>query len=376
MDSGRERSSFDALGGDKTSSVQPSAYISPILTGAVRLKTPVWESNTGHTGSLSPGSHPRRSKKSQRSTAERSQSRTSRKPGGRNEPLEDDISPSTSAGAGTPRLTSPEPPVARRNPVSSVQHPERYLSATQNIPKRAEEGWQQDGTSASVRSTSRVAELRNVFDQKRHSAIPGDGTFFQPDTDTDLTARLMEVVQPSNHSTPWRPVIATKRESSRPRMETRDDEITSTCAIFTNPFRRGSASAMPSPVWERIRIFEGLSKPGTQSPQTADSEYMVPRSHGSNSQPFLAGTGFLESKKRPVGWMHNPFRKRPLHMGESRLQSEDRSRDTEQSNEAFGRGKPSKTKNGAFFEQLASGGPSAEGTVGSGNSNGKPQVQH
>lgn len=378
MDNHRATSSLEALDEYNASSVPVKISISPVFSGALRLKTPVWASNVGHTGSLFPSSRPRRSKKSQRSTTERSQSRTSRKSSRVNEPFEDDISPSTSAGAGTPRLASPEPPEASRSPISPVQHPEQYLSATQDFAIRTEEALKQKDTSAPVRSTSRVSELKNVFDQKRQSAVPGDGTFFQPDADTHSIARLPDVAQPSNHSTPWRPAITRKRTSSRQKVEAQDDEATSTCAIFTctSPFRRGSTSALPSPVREGISIFEGLIKPGKNSPQKADAKALLPKKHRSKSQPFLTGTGVLDGKRRPVGWTHNPFRKKPLHTGRSRMQSEKRSQDTAQANELSENGVRAKAKHTASVEQLTIGGPPVQEASESGDSNDKPRVQH
>lgn len=378
MDSGRVRPSLDALDEYTTSSVPVNSFISPVLSGAFRLKTPVWESNAGHTGSLFPSSLPRHSKKSQRSAAERSQSRASRKSSRRNEPLEDDISPSTSAGAGTPRLASPEPPVASRSPISPVQHPERYLSAMQDFPSRPEEALKQNNTPAPVRSTSRVSELKNVFDQHRYSAVPGDGTFFQPDADTNSTARFLNIAQLSNNSMPWRPAITRKGTSSRQKIETQDDEATSTCAIFTctSPFRRGSTSAMPSPVREGISIFEGLIKPGIKSPQEADAKALLPEKHRSKPQPFFTDTDVLDGKRRPVGRMHNPFRKKSLHTRRNRLQSEEWSKDTEQATEATKNGVRAKVKHTASVEQLATGGPPAQGASDSGDNNNKPQVQH
>lgn len=320
MDEGKARPSLDVLDEHTDGASPGETSIRPMSRVAFRLKSPVWDKYGGRSSSSSPGSQPRRSKRSQQASAKTSQSRCSQSPGKQNEPIEDDISPTNSA-PGTPRLMNPNPHATGQDPGLLTQPSELCLSNATNCPSRDSEIIGSRKNEPPVQRQSNVAEPKGNIDRKIYSAVPGDGHSYQVTEYTNANAFLPVGTLDQNTSTP-QGSLAAKGTAARHEFESEDSGVPVTCALFPRPFRRDS-SARPSPVRERIGIFEALNKPGPHSPQIGGSDDKKTQRDRPRSQPFLTGTSVLGGKKLSAGWLPKPFRKMSLHLGKGKRHSED-----------------------------------------------------
>lgn len=370
------RPSLDALDEEtiETPPGKSKAFLSPMSSVTYQLKSPVWHSNVGRSSQSSPAQLPRRSKK-----AQGRQSHRATRPSKKDDPLGDEVSPTSSAGPGTPRQASSEPVAANQDAVPSVQLLEPDLPATQDLSNHMGETVQENRITASTKLPSKVAELRNVFDRKKHPAIPGDGPHHQPADDTDVRTVLADSKQPKSASAlRAKNLVATKGTTPRRQIATEDTGVPLTCAIFTSPFRRDSTSIMPSPVRERISIFEGLIKPGPDLAQESKDNNKKPKQDRSKSQPCLPGSGILEGKKKSVGWLPKPFRKMSFHLGKSKGQPDDLARSIEEANRKDGNGQQpeAKAKDEAVEQSIEAGKHVPQHSSRSGKPRSDPQIQH
>lgn len=323
MDETKARPSLDALDEHTAGASPGEASIRPIFHTAFRLKNPVWDKNGGGSGFSSPGGQPRRSKRSQQASAKTSQSRLSNAPGKKNDPMEDDVSPTNSA-PGTPRLMSPNLNATRQDPISPTKPPELYLSGIPISSSRDSEPAVSKKSEPHVQPKSKVAEPKGGINPKKHSAVPGDGPSHQITEHRTTKVSLPAAAQAQDTSTPRSSVAVEGAAARQQQIETEDPGVTATCALFSSPFRRES-STRPSPVRERIGIFEALVKPDPHSPHIDGSNDKKARRARPRSQPFLTGINVLDSKKSSTGWLPKPFRKMSLHLGKGKRHSEDKS---------------------------------------------------
>lgn len=179
------------------------------------------------------------------------------------------MSPTSSVGPGTPRVISPVSASAERTtPLSgsaiSLTSPIVIDTlATSPAPTPSKD-------DSPTRRKSKVQDLKNLFDRKKQTIPVGDGT--------------------------------------------EDQDVPVTCSIFPSPFRR-ECTALPSPVKEKVSIFEGLVKPIDPSPASPMDAGAVNVQEQSDSQPLLAGTELLEGKRKSLDWLTRPFRKMSMHRG-------------------------------------------------------------
>lgn len=286
----------------------------PRSAGFFRLRTPVWDKNGGQSSS-SPGNLPRRSKRSQETSANSSQLHLGKKTGKCNGQQEDDVSPTNSVGPGTPHLTRSEASRTDHEPVSAEWPPELWPRVAEDISAPGGETFRPIETAAPVQPTRK----KGVLDPRKYSAVPGDGSPHQDEEDAGITP-FSQAPKPSADTYAPRTSVAEEGTSSQTQNENEDTGVPLTCTISPNSFRRDS-SAKPSPVRDRISIFEGLIKP---SPHLPHNTSKIHAKHGHNknrlnSQPFLTGTGILEGQRND-GWLPKSFRKMSFHLGRSKGQ--------------------------------------------------------
>lgn len=278
MDGSQDKPSVDALDEHTTDAAQDDTSSAPKSFGFLRLKSPVWDKihkGPARPEGSTPGRHPRRSKKSQDKTVKSSLAVPLSLSTKQDGPQDDEVSPTNSAGPGTPRMVSAESPPPDRIALP----PDNVRAPTSTLPQHALTGNSEAETPANppeqspTRRKSKVEDLKSMFDRKKHS-VAGD--------------------------------------------HTEDQGVPATCSIFPSPFRRESTN-QPSPVKEKVSIFEGLVKPGPTLPPPVSAETNPDQS---DSQPFIAGTELLAGKKGPMGWLTKPFRKMSMHRGNDMADSQ------------------------------------------------------
>lgn len=380
MEVRKTRPSLEAPYEHTTEAPAGRAYISPVYSAVFRLKNPIWDSNDRRSNDSSPVHFPRRSKKSRGHSAKAAQSCKAAGPGKKvgDDPPEDDVSPtSNSAGPGTPRPAVSEPVAAAQDVVSSARPGELHLPTAKDLSNYTGETVQQE----SAQRTSKVAELRNIFDRRKYPAVPGDGPPHPPGDDIDARTVPGDLKQPQNASAlRLKTSVATKETTSRRQVGNEDTGVPSTCTIFPKPFRRDLSTAMPlgsrSPVRERISILEGLIKPGLNSPQVGRVDNKKLKQDRSQSRYFLTGNSISNKKKISVDWLPKPFRKLSFHLGKSIGQPDSDARGTEKANERGGSNWKANIKEEAVKQPTAVGNHMTQQSSRSGEPSSNPQIHH
>lgn len=266
MDGSQDRPSVDALDESTSGAFPEDTPTVPSSSAFPRLKTPVWEKITGHSKTSTAGNLPRRSKKAQSATGKPSLKVNPTPSTKSNGPMDDDVSPTSSFGRETPRLVSPESLPAEPLSLPSETNTKLTtpIATDMAIPTTAVPP-EPSSLDSPTRRKSKVEELMGIFDRKKQSATAQDCA--------------------------------------------EDQGVPVTCSIFPSPFRRESTT-QPSPVKEKVSIFEGLVRPGPPSlpPSKADKNQ-----ENADPQPFLTGTELLEGKRKSLSWLTKPFKRMSIH---------------------------------------------------------------
>lgn len=284
----------------------------------VSLKTPVWGNNSGRAGTGASGA-PRRSKRSQQNPAKSSQnSQMLNLTPKRSDLLDDDVSPTNSAGPATPKVTSLPKESEERSLVPGAPPPTSDIAAPKELETKLLEACQanshsNDGSGDEMPTTEpltpgleRNQHFNNSSERSVNESNQNEGTASSSSILPRSGARDTRTPRSSN---------ATRGTHLRQldRDDPEDDEAPVTCSLFHSPFRRNS-SAVTSPVRERISVFEGLGKSNRPSPPARDKT----KRERSKSHNSISDASRPNNKKRSFAWIPKKLRKVSMHRSKDR----------------------------------------------------------
>lgn len=267
----------------------------------VLLKMPIWDNHGDRAGDPGASGAPRRSKRSQRNTANRQSLQKSPKPkpnAGKLDLIDDDVSPTSSAGPASPRLNSPPTDSNAHSPAAPGNQ-----SATSDVSLP---GALSKASEAKSVEACQAAPPSNDVPEKR---LPKNRL---DDTAASSSLDSRDIRKP-------RSSVATNGTNSKQLNsdDNKDYEAPVTCSLFFSPFRQ-SSPAVASPVRERIRTFERLGKT-SRCPRAASRDKS--NREGSKSQNSISDPGKPSNKKRSLAWIPRKLRKMSVHRGKDRRPS-------------------------------------------------------
>lgn len=280
----------------------------------ISLKSPIWGNNNSRRGVEIPASgSPHRSKRSQQHLTKRLQkSHLTNLASEGNDMIDDDVSPTSSAGPATPQLTTS---LNTRNFVTRNPSPTSDVSASGVLPQ----AWE----AAVLEACQDQSHLNNVFGKKllakKPPTIPGTECEERPNKSDEEHADGSSQARMASTSrlrldTPRSLRTLQGTDIRQPdRDHNKDHEDTVACLAFPSPFRRNS-STVTSSVRDRISIFEGLGK---------SSRCLSPTRNGEDREPSKSHNSILENaktenKKRSFAWIPKKLRKTSVQQSKDR----------------------------------------------------------
>lgn len=267
----------------------------------VLLKMPTWDHHGVRAGNSGASGAPRRSKRSQRNAANGQSMQESPKPKPATSKLglmDDDVSPTSSAGPVSPRLTSPPTDSNAHGPAAPGN---QSATSDVSVPEALSKALEARSVEA-----CQVATPSNDVAEK---GLPKDRL---DETAASSSLDTREIRKP-------RSSVTTNGTNSKQldNNDNEDHEAPVTCSLFFGPFRRSSLT-VASPVRERVRTFERLGKT-SRCPRAASRDKT--NREGSKSQNSISDPGKPSNKKRSLAWIPRTLRKMSVHRGKDRRPS-------------------------------------------------------